>query len=183
MAWMSGEQVSDQSKSISYARSSNNGTSWTVGAVVNNSGTTIKTRRDGVSATYDPNEGRFVIAYLGDNFPQTADCNEQAGGGGYICDDIRFFTVKVGWHVAEAHAAYACWRARQVHRRARADLSSGLGQRACVMSWVSTTGSACVHWGRFDVEADGKVTLYEDYAVDCIWLRFRRFDGRCAVAN
>jgi hypothetical protein len=45
----------------------------------------------------------------------------------------------------------------------------GWGSVPCLMAWVSITGSACVHWGKFDVLADGSVSLYEDYAVSCLW--------------
>lgn len=151
------EGASNNNKYVRYRFTTDGGSTWTSGYVAD-SGGSIRTRRDGLSAGYDPITDRFIIAYLGDdNNASSFNCNT----GSSMCDEIRIFTIMRDG-TSPNHSTTGI---QSIDAPGIACADSGTEN--CVLAWVDITGSACLHWGHGYVESDGDYVNYNDLSTEC----------------
>ncbi len=156
------ETRNNNSKALRWAWSTDDGNSWQATLAQLNSGGTIRTRRNGLAAAYDPKTARFVAAYVGDENLSDGGGNACTDSANVMCDELRVVTFDPA--TGEQRHTNLGVRTATAPSMACGDTSSW---RNCVISWVSTTGNACVHWGHSRVLADGSFELYNDKSTGC----------------
>ncbi len=154
----------NNSKALRWAWSENGGTTWSSADAVFGNGSNVRTRRNGLSAAFDPATSQFIAAYVGDNnLPDGNDtkCDDTVQGD--MCDEVRIATLDPT--TGEQHHTNL-----GVRTAVAPSIACGVtaNLRNCVVTWVSTTANACVHWGHGRILGDGSFELYNDLSTGCI---------------
>ena len=153
VTYFESEELSNNNKHIGYSYTLDGGQAWQYGQVRRNDGSLGFTRRDGLTAAFDPRMDRFIIAYLGDdNNQNSSNCHT----GLARCDEIRIFTVKRDG----SSPRHTSLNIQSIDAPGIACLASTSDN--CVVTWVSTTANACLHYGHSHILADGTFTLVND---------------------
>ena len=156
------ESRTENAKKLFFEYSTNGGASWTSKQAVRNNGFPIRTRRNGLAAAYDPKTQKFIAAYVGDDSMPSSLSTECGDGADWLCDELRVVTMspstrqqyvtRLGVRTATA-PSIACGNTSTI--------------RNCVITWVETTGDACIHWGHGRILSTGEFELYNDLSDGC----------------
>jgi hypothetical protein len=154
----------NNSKTLRWAWSTDSGATWAGADALRNDADTVQSRRNGLGVAYDPKTARFVAAYLGDdNVDDATDeaCDDDAQPS-YLCDEIRLVSI-LSDGTSQRHTDVGI-RSAVAPQIACGDTTA---TNNCVLTWVSTTANACVHWAHGRLDGGGNFVRVNDLATDC----------------
>lgn len=157
------ETRTNNSKTLRWAWSTDSGATWAGVNAARNNADDVQSRRNGLALGYDPKTGRFVTAYVGDdNVDDASGNNCDDTQSSFMCDEIRLVSILADG-TAQRHTDVGL-RSVVAPQIACADSSD---THNCVLTWVSETANACVHWAHGRLDSAGSFIRHNDLSTGC----------------